>query len=120
VGKYDSDTLFVAGVGQAQFTPDGTKYVRINSHNINTGQFIEIYDFDRCDGYLYNPRVINYNDTAYFAGAAISENSRFLYISSYRYIYQYDLEAEDIEGSKVLVAEYDGFESPANFGTRFF
>ncbi|KGE85609.1 hypothetical protein IX84_26310 [Phaeodactylibacter xiamenensis] len=69
---------------------------------------------------MYNPRVINYNDTAYFAGAAISENSRFLYISSYRYIYQYDLEAEDTEGSKVLVAEYDGFESPANFGTRFF
>ncbi|WP_421948526.1 PKD domain-containing protein [Phaeodactylibacter xiamenensis] len=120
VNKYDSDTIFIAGVGQANFTPDGSKYVRFSSYGIEEGQFIEIYDFDRCDGYLYNPRVINYNDTAYFAGAAISENSRFLYISSHRYIYQYDLEAEDIEASKVLAAEYDGFESPANFGTRFF
>jgi hypothetical protein len=120
IEKYYSDSTFIAGVGQAQFTPDGTKYIRLNSFDIFEGQFIEIYDFDRCDGYLYNPRVINYNDTAYFAGAAISENSRFLYISSFLYIYQYDLEAEDIEASKVLVAEYDGFESPANFGTRFF
>ncbi len=53
-----------------------------------------------------------------FGGAAISQNSRFLYIPSNTYIYQFDLWADDIEESKDTVAVYDGYWNP--FPTTFF
>ena len=52
-------------------------------------------------------------------GVAISPNSRFAYCSTYEHLYQYDLWAEDIGASKVLLAEYDGYISPFQ-PTRFF
>ena len=49
---------------------------------------------------------------------AVSPNARFLYVSSYLYIYQFDLWADDIEASKETVAIYDGYAAP--FATRFY
>ncbi|NUO03426.1 MAG: PKD domain-containing protein [Saprospiraceae bacterium] len=111
-----------SGLGQAVFSPDGSKYVRYTGHDAASGQFIDIYDFDRCTGLLSDLAQINYNDTAFSGGVAISPNSRFLYVSSFRYIYQYDLWAEDIEASKETVAVYDGVLTPPPFAlpTRFF
>jgi hypothetical protein len=111
-----------SGLGQAVFAPNGSKYVRYTGHDFQSGQFIDIYNFDRCTGQLYDPTQINYNDTAFSGGVAISPNSRFLYVSSYRYIYQYDLEAGDIEASREVVAVYDGGLAPPPFEvpTRFF
>lgn len=97
------------GFGQSVFSPDGTKYVRYMSDDIYDGGFINIYDFDRCSGLLSNPQIINVQDTAYALGAAISSNSQFLYISSYNYVYQFDLLADSIELTKDTVAIYDGF-----------
>ncbi|NUO03172.1 MAG: hypothetical protein HUU01_21385, partial [Saprospiraceae bacterium] len=97
-----------SGLGQAVFSPDGSKYVHFTTYNFAEGQFVSIYNFDRCTGLLFDIAQINYNDTAFSGGVAISPNSRFLYVSSYRYIYQYDLWAEDIEASKETVAVYDG------------
>ena len=111
-----------SGLGQAVFSPDGSKYVHFTTYNFAEGQFVSIYDFDRCTGSLFDLAQINYNDTAFSGGVAISPNSRFLYVSSYRYIYQYDLWAEDIEASKETVAVYDGVLTPPPFAlpTRFF
>jgi hypothetical protein len=111
-----------SGLGQAVFSPDGTKYVRYTGHDAESGQFIDIYEFDRCTGSLSELVQINYNDMAWSGGVAISPNSRFLYVSSYRYVYQYDLWEEDIEASKETVAVYDGVLSPPPFPlpTRFF
>ncbi len=82
--------------------------------------YINIYDFDRCTGDLYNPIQITYVDTAWSGGIAISPNSRFLYISSYKFVYQYDLWANDIPASKDTVAIYDGFTvTSPNFATTF-
>ena len=109
-----------SGLGQAVFSPDGSKYVRYTGHDAASGQFIDIFDFDRCTGLLFDLAQINYNDTAFSGGVAISPNSRFLYVSSFRYVYQYDLWADDIEASKETVAIYDGFQSPAPLATTFF
>ncbi len=105
-------------LGQSVFSPDGKKYVRYGSFSYQIGNYLEYFDFDRCTGMLSSPGFIAHQDSAGSAGAAISSNSRFLYCSSGRYVYQYDFEAEDFAASKDTVAVYDGYLSP--FGTRFF
>jgi len=113
------DNAIYSGAGQVVFSPDGAKFVQYTLRSVQLGHFIYIYDFDRCTGLLSNPVMINFLDDEIIAGgAAISPNSRFLYISAYRYIYQYDLWADDIAATKDTVAVYDGFSSP--FGTRFY
>lgn len=93
------------------FSPDGTKYVH---YDIKTG--LNIFDFDRCSGMLSNAVTIpmpNYLDSGYInAGAAISPNSRFLYVGCFIYVFQFDLQAADIAASIDTVAVYDGFASP--------
>lgn len=111
----------VGGAGQAVFSPDGSRYVRYNQRYIDDGGHISIYDFDRCSGELSNHQRINIKDEASFGGAAISPNSRFLYISSMDYVYQYDLNAVDIIATKDTVAIYDGFYTTHPlFTTRFY
>jgi len=99
--------------GQAVFSPDGTKYIRYSPVD---GVFI--FDFDRSTGDLSNFEHIAINDNAFAGGAAVSPNSRFLYISSEQYIYQFDLLATNIETSRITVAQYNGYTAP--FPTTFF
>ena len=100
------------GSGQACFSPDGTKYARYNK----TDQ-VFLFDFNRSTGQLSNFQQLIVADTAYIGGAAFSPNSRYLYISSTLFVYQFDTWAADIQASKVVVATYDGFENP--FPTYF-
>jgi len=118
VGNQEIGLDVVEGLGQAAFTPNGQHYVIFNTVDIQLGQFVEIYNFDRCTGELDNHRRIHYNENAFSGGVAFSPNSRFMYVSSYLNIYQYDLYAANIEASRVTVAVYDGFQSP--FSTRFY
>ncbi|MEN9612203.1 MAG: hypothetical protein RLZZ628_3017 [Bacteroidota bacterium] len=109
IGK--SSTAFENYAGQAVFSPDGKKYVRYNFESD-----VRIFDFDRCTGLLSNPIHIpiqDFADTVWFAGCAISANSRFLYLISTSQIYQLDLETSNIAASKTTVLVYDGSVSPA-------
>lgn len=103
--------------GQAIFSPDGGKYIRVNPFN-----GIHIYDFDRCTGELFNPLSLEFvGDTIYSgtgAGVSVSPNNRYLYVSLSTRFYQYDLWASDIGASRQFIAAYDGFLSP--FPTTFF
>ena len=110
LGVQEIGEPFNNGVGQSVFSPDGSKYVVYNGNYIWEGGLLNIYDFDRCSGLLSDPIQAANIDSAYTLGAAISTNSRYLYLSSFNYIYQYDLEANDILGSKDTVAVYDGYE----------
>ncbi|HMQ90263.1 MAG TPA: hypothetical protein PKB07_21835, partial [Flavilitoribacter sp.] len=76
------------GVGQAVFSPDGTKFANIHLvGGIGTADHLAVYDFDRCTGELSNPIQWTYADSAWAGGAAISPNSRFLYVPSFKYLY---------------------------------
>ncbi|MBX2928768.1 MAG: PKD domain-containing protein [Saprospiraceae bacterium] len=100
-------------IGQAVFSPDGTKYASIHlTGSAGDPVYVSIYDFDRCSGELSHPMQFTYADTAGCGGIAISPNNRFLYVSSFRYVYQYDLHADDVEASRITVAEWDGFSDP--------
>ncbi len=124
LGIQESGNPVESGVGQAVFSPNGKKYARYNAVSLAEGNNLNIYDFDRCTGSLSNPVQTILIDSAFVGGAAISPNSRFLYISSYNFIYQYDLEADDILTTKDTVAIYDGhLEDIGPFfqaSTRFF
>ncbi|HRJ15462.1 MAG TPA: hypothetical protein PLI34_10745, partial [Saprospiraceae bacterium] len=109
-------------IGQAVFSPDGTKHANVNiTGSAGDPIYVSIYDFDRCSGELSNPVQFTYADTAWAGGISISPNSRFLYVSSFRYVYQYDLHAADIEASRITVAEWDGFyDGHPNLPTTFY
>ncbi|MFM9949419.1 MAG: T9SS type A sorting domain-containing protein [Saprospiraceae bacterium] len=95
--------------GQAIFSPDGSKYIRVNPLN-----GIHIFDFDRCSGELFNPIKLEFvgeTVTGGGAGVSVSPNNRYLYVSLSTKFYQYDLWAADIGASRQLIAVYDGFLS---------
>ncbi|MDZ4704096.1 MAG: T9SS type A sorting domain-containing protein [Saprospiraceae bacterium] len=104
----DSSTRLGQGSGQANFSPDGSKYV-----NYSPIDGIHLYDFDRSTGLLSNFQYIPIeNDDYPVGGAAFSPNSRYLYITTSETMMQFDTEVEDIAGSVQVVAEYDGYVSP--------
>jgi len=95
----------IDGLGQAVFSPDGQKYMIKNSISGTIGNYLDVYDFNRCTGYLDNHRQIHYSGSA-VGGVAVSSNSRYLYVSFRTTLYQYDLTVDDLETSKVLIGEY--------------
>lgn len=95
-----------AGVGQAVFSPDGTKFAKLNLHLIGGPVYLDIYNFDRCEGFLYTPIHLTYQElglSPLHGGLVFSPNSRYLYVSSDQYIYQYDTWAADIAASRETI-----------------
>ena len=115
------DSIPSPGLGQAVFSPDGTKYANLHLvGGIGREDYISVYDFDRCIGELSHPIQFTYLDSAWAGGVAFSPNSRFLYASSFTNLYQYDLWAPDIEASRDTVAVWDGFSEDGFFSTTFY
>jgi Secretion system C-terminal sorting domain len=123
------------GYGQAQFSPDGIKYVAVTNESPLSSLMVrgrlDVYNFDRCEGvfsrraapiYLEAANIIG-TDTVglMLQGVAISPNSRYFY-TSVNYLnpnltileryYQYDLDAPDIAASQQTIGIYDGFSDP--------
>lgn len=79
---------------------------------------LEIFDFDRCSGEITPFAKIEqqpYNLRPFF-GISFSPNGRFLYLSdryawNTEYVYQYDLQATDIQGSETSIGQLLGNDS---------
>ncbi len=99
--------------GQAAFSPDGTKYARYTPSDD-----LFLFDFDRTTGLLSNFRKLHVSDSAVLGGLAFSPNNQYVYVAAYLDLYQFDLWADNIENSKVLIAHYDGYNDP--FPATFF
>lgn len=103
------------GLGQVCFSPDGQWYARFNWHGRlpdSTFSTIELYRFDRCTGLLSDFQEKTYSQNPLDGkpgGVAFSNSSRFMYVSRWDTIYQYDMQAPDILASEVDIAGYDGF-----------
>ena len=100
--------------GQNLFSPDGTKYAYYE-----TFDDLDIWDFDRCSGIFSNQIHIAINDSAQATGAAFSPSGRYLYLSSNSYIYQFDLQATNVDSSRITVGVYDGYTTNG-FAANFF
>ncbi len=125
VGKQDISTTDL-GLGHTCFSPDGQWYARFNWPGVvpdSSFSVIELYRFDRCSG-LLSDRVSKTYDLSGLngkpGGTAFSPNSRFLYVTRWDSVFQYDLHATDIIASEQVVAVYDGFIAEPGFPTRFF
>ncbi len=101
--------------GQPCFSPDGKHYVRTVPRE---GAYL--YDVDRCTGLLSFRELLQAKDTSLLIGASFSPNSRFLYLSPWNKLYQFDLSAEKVSDSRVLVDKYDGFKEPLELIPCFF
>ncbi len=104
-----------SGSGQAAFSPNGTKYARYNKFD-----GVYLFDFDRETGLLSNFELLVPSDTLLSGGLAFSPSGQFLYISSTWSLYQYDLWADDISESLVLVGKWDGYLEDGFFPATFF
>lgn len=100
--------------GQTAFSADGSKYFKF----LPKGG-LQILDFDRCSGQFSNPLFIPYGaDTVGLGGVVGSPNSRYLYLSTGHYMYQYDLQSSNIPASRQTVGVFDGYADP--FFARFY
>lgn len=103
--------------GNSIFTPDGSKFIKYSFD-----YSAQIFDFDRCTGELSNPIQLNsYQPSIYKeASIAVSPNSRFLYVNDYTRIWQFDLQARDIDNSIDTIGYWDGFLFDSIFTTGFY
>jgi hypothetical protein len=90
-----------ADTGQAVFSPNRKYYARLGSNNNN----LNLFDFDNEKGTLKAKKTLYLTDTMLTSGVAFSPNSRYLYAMCSQRVYQYDVKAEDIEKSKIMVAK---------------
>lgn len=100
--------------GQICFSPDGYQMVRFRQPEGTL-----IFDFDRSIGLLSLRECLPFDRVNYRGGAAISPNSRYLYVATRTYIHQYGLSAEDIQSTKTEIAEWDGTMFPAPIRSYF-
>ncbi len=109
-------------LGQSSYSPNGKWFAKYNA----TAEFtssLDIYHFNRCSGLLSNHLQIQMDSLPNPGGLAFAPSSRYLYVAVWDRIYQYDLQAADIEKSAILVATYDGFMDKwmnVDLPTRFF
>ncbi|MCO6488105.1 MAG: PKD domain-containing protein [Phaeodactylibacter sp.] len=111
IKNFQKGDSIVTGGHQSSFSPDGTKYARIDIRYAGESEHrVTIYDFDRCTGEFTSFTSFTFVDWAFGGGGiAFSENGRFLYVIAWMNIYQYDLSQSNIEATRIKVAEYDGF-----------
>jgi len=97
--------------GGVHFTAEGSRYVRCDAE-----YGLNIFDFDRCSAELSNPVHIPIGPQGAFPinCMTLSASGRFAYYHTLSQIYQFDLESQDISGSKTLVSIYEGFQSSGN------
>ena len=98
----------ICGLGQAVFSPDGTKYARFNGADLSEKNLICLFDFDRCTGTLSNQKTLLTQKMTIPVGAAFSPNSQFLYIFDHLTGYQFDMKEPKLKPDTVAI--YDNFE----------
>jgi hypothetical protein len=103
--KMNVKVVDVISDGVTNFTNDGKKLIMYSYSN-----GIWMYDFDRCAGTISNLQSIPANDVIkvpsfHGRGLVTSPNNRFLYVNNAIYLYQFDLRAKDIAGSRLVIAE---------------
>ncbi len=109
------------GFGQAVFSPNGCKYATFNTISQKDFNYLDIFTFDRKTGLLSDPIQITFKDSASAGSIAISPNNRFLYVATSVHLYQYDLEAQNVEASRERIANYDGFnDTLVDLSTTFY
>jgi PKD domain len=92
-------------LGQAVFSPDGTKYARLDDTYINMPAHLNVLGFDRCSGQFTSIGRDTLEEPCFGGGIAFSHDSRYLYLTKQDGVRQYDLTEPDFWNKEVMVAE---------------
>ncbi|MBK9727404.1 MAG: T9SS type A sorting domain-containing protein [Saprospiraceae bacterium] len=103
------------GYGQVVFSPNGEYFALLDAIDFRQGLYIKLYKFDRCTGEIEFIRMDNY-PTSSFSGISFSPNSRYLYYSEQKNLYQMDLENLQSFDSPELI---DTIESQTQWGSQY-
>jgi hypothetical protein len=105
-------------VARCQASPNGMQYALLDS-----GNFLALFDFDRCTGLLSNKRTLHRQSPVLFYGyLTFSPDSRLLYLSNLITMTQLDLMADTLQPNildTVQTFDYTNYPSPpfyAGFG----
>lgn len=97
-------------LGQAHFTPNGKKYVNYSGLSVYEGEFLYLYEFDRCSGLLSDPQSYDFYPGRFeYGSVCFSPNSDLLYLFKHDEIYQYDLTKMDVFQNRSLVGIKDDY-----------
>lgn len=102
IDTFISGPIIYDGVGQAVFSNNGEYLALIEGISFNDGLYIYLYKFDRCLGKLYFVSRKQF-PTSGFTGISFSPNSKFLYYSQEKLLYQFDMSNTDPLDYPVLV-----------------
>ena len=100
-----------SALGEIRFSPSGNRLVTSAPFEI------DLFDFDRCTGYLSNLKTIEQDNNTFWYGSEFSADESKLYITtshfagdstSWNYVLQYDLYAFDITNSKKILFQSRG------------
>ena len=93
------------GYGNAAFSPDGKTYGWLSEEDrALDGGFIELFDFDRCEGKLSNHRLRQVKDNNGLWGNAFSPNNQYWYYSGGNYLFR-ENKAEFLEPEKRILID---------------
>ena len=121
IGEQDVDFTFTfdnGRVARCRASPDGMQYALLDS-----GNFLALFDFDRCTGLLSNQRTFHRSSPVLFYGyLTFSPDSRLFYLSNINTITQFDLMADTLQPNildTVQLFDYTNYPYPpfyAGFG----
>lgn len=100
---------------QSCFSPDGSKYCLATWSGI-----FEYLNFDRCTGKLSNLVTSFVTDSAALTGCSFSPDSRFLYVSTFYNLYQFDTWSNNLIDDSIHIAAWDSFTSVYGIPVLFF
>lgn len=108
------NTITHTGLGMAKFSPDGNYYAIANTEGDDTLRrgYVEVYEFDRCEGILKNKREVYTRDGFNMWGLSFSPNSNFIYYNTQAVLYRLDLRNPDLAASKQIIDTMKGFIDP--------
>lgn len=106
------------GLGQSVFSSQGNYFARMDAISQDSGEYISLFEFDRCEGDLFLLNTFHESGGAN-TGVAFSPSEQFFYANNNVELWQWDLQADNIPASKILVDTFDGFVEPGWFVTRF-
>jgi WD40 repeat protein len=115
-GEQEIGKVHLYGEYSVRFSPDGTKYAYAAycpADGPPTWPVLhpsELFDFDRSNGHLNDPIEFSFFDTnSWIHNIAFSPNSKLLYASLGKRIYQWDTDAQDMDSTMTIVGENDGY-----------
>jgi PKD domain/Secretion system C-terminal sorting domain len=103
MGKISAGINEGLSLGNAIFSPDGTKYARLDDTWVHIPAHLSVFEFDRCSGYLIHLGTDTLPQPSFGGGIAFSHDSRYLWMSKVDGLYQYDLHDPDFLNTSVFV-----------------